>query len=1027
MANSFVGSYASTHAIASAQSIALSNLKDASNATPTLQQRDLIIVVVNVTGTTDVTQANLLPSGYTAMHTDLYADDTNDTNLQVGYKFMGASPDTTVSIPAATSTVNGVAYSIYAFRGVDIDTPMDVTTTTVTGTNGGVPNAPAITPSTAGTWLFIVGASAMAAGVAVTAPSSGVSTTTNHSRNAVITSTTVDAAVSCCIKTDWSSGSFDPATFGGGTSTNTGSNAAVTIALRPQNAPTITSSATPSVSENVTLAHTLTSNQTVTWSIPSGTDSAKFEISGSTLRWAANGTKNFESPDDANADNVYLVTVRATNSNSTLTTDQNISVTVTDAGPVITSANTNTVGEGLVLAHTLTATGGSPTWSIVGGADQSKFEISGSTLRWLSNGTKDFWAPDDANTDNAYIVTVRATISGETQDQTITITVFNTKPQYRYDFDSYANGATFENSVAGKWSRTAGIGSLLVTAGSPKTLTASHASGISVLEFSEVLTQTNGDTGFLEVDYTTASYIGTPVVGFRICWSNSTTYYQVQITSTGALQVQRLRTSQSTLTMRAGSASDFGLSAKIGLKWYINGSSQRVIEVYKDRVLFYSVTDTDSSLGGPITGGGERRLRIADSNTISMVINTLRSDLNPLAPNITSTATDTVNENAVLAKALTTSSGGGAWSLVGGADQARFQISGSTLQWLSNGTKNFESPNDADTNNSYVVTVRNTENGFIGDQTITVTVLNVAQPSALSWGNFARSKTGSAVADQADQTTGWGSPSAANIATIDSVYNQYTAQLTSVNTTGSKLFITGFDYSAANLFPSDVALTGFQVDIRRNNAEALSGASAGVLSAQLLLNGTPVGNVKTSTWVSGSITLGTSSTDMWGTTITLADLIAGNVGISVWGAYSSADITPQIDRVSLTSWHSGSPLAANNLSSGSTVASVSKTYDSRYSIAGGTHSGEFELFDNFSLLGVRTTTSPLTTGISSIQILDETAGLSGSEEARTTTLNIEVYSLATETVYVGSQSMATVKLGPSAESTLYVGAKDLFP
>lgn len=32
-----------------------------------------------------------------------------------------------------------------------------------------------------------------------------------------------------------------------------------------------------------------------------------------------------------------------------------------------------------------------------------------------------------------------------------------------------------------------------------------------------------------------------------------------------------------------------------------------------------------------------------------------------------------------------------------------------------------------------------------------------------------------------------------------------------------------------------------------------------------------------------------------------------------------------------------------------------------------------------------------------------------------------------EYVYVGAQSMATVKVGPSTESQLYVGTKDLFP
>lgn len=91
--------------------------------------------------------------------------------------------------------------------------------------------------------------------------------------------------------------------------------------------------------------------------------------------------------------------------------------------PVITSANSANNAENSTLAHSLTANE-SVTWSIVGGVDQARFEISGSTLRWASNGTKDYETPNDSNTNNTYIVDVRATdTANNTADQTITITV----------------------------------------------------------------------------------------------------------------------------------------------------------------------------------------------------------------------------------------------------------------------------------------------------------------------------------------------------------------------------------------------------------------------------------------------------------------------------------------------------------------------------------------------------------------------------------------------------------------------------
>lgn len=94
-------------------------------------------------------------------------------------------------------------------------------------------------------------------------------------------------------------------------------------------APTVTSSASASVAENAALAHALTADESVTWSIVGGADQAQFELSGSTLRWAANGTQNFEAPADANTDNAYIVTVRATDA-ALNTADQTITVTVTD-------------------------------------------------------------------------------------------------------------------------------------------------------------------------------------------------------------------------------------------------------------------------------------------------------------------------------------------------------------------------------------------------------------------------------------------------------------------------------------------------------------------------------------------------------------------------------------------------------------------------------------------------------------------------------------------------------------------------
>jgi hypothetical protein len=236
MAISFVGSLIGTHASTSAQTVNFSGLLDASGATPTLQQNDIVVVTVFQAATATRTQAQLLPTGYTAAHASVItASDTNVASGQTSYKIMGSTPDTSVSIPASASTTAGVAYAVHVFRGVDIGTPLDVTATTASGINGAQPNPPAITPSTAGAWIYCVGGGAMAAGAAPqsTAPT-GLSTGANAWRQTVLTTTTNDPGLAAGYKSDWASGAFDCPALTGYTTTNTGAWTAATLALKPQ-------------------------------------------------------------------------------------------------------------------------------------------------------------------------------------------------------------------------------------------------------------------------------------------------------------------------------------------------------------------------------------------------------------------------------------------------------------------------------------------------------------------------------------------------------------------------------------------------------------------------------------------------------------------------------------------------------------------------------------------------------------------------------------------------------------------------
>jgi hypothetical protein len=206
--------------------------------------------------------------------------------------------------------------------------------------------------------------------------------------------------------------------------------------LQPGNtAPVFTSSATANVPENTTTVMTVTamdadvSPQSVSFSLVGGIDQSKFSITTSGVL-SFISPPNFEAPADLNSDNIYTVTVQASDGDGGTAT-QEITVNLTpinDNPPIITSADTLNVPENTTAVLTVAATDAdlppqAVTFSIVGGVDQAKFNItSGGVLSF--NTPPDFEAPADVNGDNVYVVIVQASDgNGRTTNQTVHVTV----------------------------------------------------------------------------------------------------------------------------------------------------------------------------------------------------------------------------------------------------------------------------------------------------------------------------------------------------------------------------------------------------------------------------------------------------------------------------------------------------------------------------------------------------------------------------------------------------------------------------
>lgn len=186
-------------------------------------QNDVVILAVGIGATVNINQT-VVSAGWTELF-DIYISDVQDANLSIFYKVMGAVPDISVDIGPTTNISYAGAAIVQVFRNVNTTTPIDVLTTTATGLDTGVPNPPAITPITTGAVIVVTGTSASALSLDFTSAE-----LTNF--RSIISPDSIDTALGSGWKA-WTGGAFDPAPFGGGTTSINESWAAGTLALRP--------------------------------------------------------------------------------------------------------------------------------------------------------------------------------------------------------------------------------------------------------------------------------------------------------------------------------------------------------------------------------------------------------------------------------------------------------------------------------------------------------------------------------------------------------------------------------------------------------------------------------------------------------------------------------------------------------------------------------------------------------------------------------------------------------------------------
>jgi len=208
----------------------------------------------------------------------------------------------------------------------------------------------------------------------------------------------------------------------------------------PNRAPVITSngggaSANISIAEGVsvsvtTVVATDADGNRLTYRL-SGGDQHLFDLNPTTGVLQFRAVPDFEAARDVGGDNVYDVTVTA--SDGALSDSQALRITVTDQieAPVITSngggttASVSYVENGTAAVTTVTATAGGAIAYSLSGADAALFNLNASSGALTFKNSPDFETRADAGANNVYDVTLIATSAGRTDSQALSVTVIN--------------------------------------------------------------------------------------------------------------------------------------------------------------------------------------------------------------------------------------------------------------------------------------------------------------------------------------------------------------------------------------------------------------------------------------------------------------------------------------------------------------------------------------------------------------------------------------------------------------------------
>ena len=490
--------------------------------------------------------------------------------------------------------------------------------------------------------------------------------------------------------------------------------------------PTITSngggnSATISVVENSSAVTTVTATDTdlptqaLTYSINGGIDAGRFSINTTTGELTFATAPDFDAPADADANNVYDVSVQV--SDGTFIDTQSLTVTVTginDSTPVINSNGGGatasvSVAENSTAVTTVTATDAdlpaqTLTYSISGGTDAGRFAINSATGALAFQSAPNYETPADVNADNVYEVIVRVSDGSLTGTQTISVTVTPVN-ESAPNINSNGGGATASVSVAENSTAVTTVSA--TDADLPtQTLTYSISGGTDAGRFSingstgalsflsapnyEAPTDSNADNVYnVIVQASDGSLTDTQAIAVSVSPVNDN---NPVITSNGGGATATVSVVENSMAVTTVTATDadlptqtltYSISGTDAAQFSINSSTGALSFVGAPN--FEAPTDSNADNNYVVTVAVSDGTR-TDVQALSVTV----SNANDIAPVITAGQTFSVIENANLGASLgfvaATDADGATtfsnWTITGGNSSGVFGIDASTGELL---------------------------------------------------------------------------------------------------------------------------------------------------------------------------------------------------------------------------------------------------------------------------------------------------------------------------------------------------------